>query len=88
VSLVLGNAVQTQRTYTIILEPDADGGFVVHVPALPEVCTQGDNEADALANAREAIELAVEERISAGERVPSDQIPQVRKIKVDIPTAA
>jgi antitoxin HicB len=61
--------MSSERTYTIILEPDADGGFVVHVPALPEVCTQGETETDALANAREAIELAVEERISAGEHV-------------------
>ncbi len=82
------NTSPTERTYTIILDPDPDGGFVVHVPALPEVCTQGDNEADALANAREAIELAIEERLSAGEAVPADQIPQVRKIKIDIPTAA
>jgi antitoxin HicB len=61
--------MSSERTYTIILEPDADGGFVVHVPALLEVCTQGETETDALANAREAIELAVEERISAGEHV-------------------
>ncbi len=82
--------MQSERTYTIILEPDPDGGFVVHVPALPEVCTQGDTETDALANAREAIELAVEERIAAGEAVPADQLPQVRKVsvKVDVPTAA
>jgi antitoxin HicB len=81
-------AIPTERTYTIILDPDPDGGFVVHVPALPEVCTQGDDEADAVANAREAIELAIEERLSAGESIPADQIPQVRKVKIDIPTAA
>jgi antitoxin HicB len=84
----LDTAMPSERTYTIVLDPDPEGGFVVHVPALPEVCTQGDTEADALANAREAIELAVEERMSAGEPVPGDQIPQVRKVKVDVPTAA
>ena len=36
------------RTYTIILEPSAEGGFVVTVPALPEVGTQGDTRAEAL----------------------------------------
>jgi antitoxin HicB len=80
--------MNTERTYTIVLDPDLDGGFVVHVPALPEVCTQGDTEAEALANAREAIELAIEERLSAGEAIPSDQSPQVRKVKIDIPAAA
>jgi len=47
------------RTYTIILEPAEEGGFVVHVPALPEVCTEGETEEEALAMAREAIELVL-----------------------------
>ena len=74
------------RTYTVILEPDAEGGFVVHVPALPEVCTQGDNEQEALDNAREAIELAVEYRLAEGEAVPSEHKPLVREITVNIAT--
>jgi antitoxin HicB len=83
-------ALELERTYTIILEPDPNGGFVVHVPALPEVCTQGETESEAIANAREAIELAVEERIAEGENVPSDQYPQIRKVSVSFayPTAA
>lgn len=82
--------MDANRIYTIVLEPDADGGFVVHVPALPEVCTQGETEAEALANAREAIELAVEERLAEGESVPADQVPQIRKILVSValPSAA
>ena len=58
------------RTYTVILEPAEEGGFVVHVPALPEVVTEGDNEAEALAMAKEAIELALEERLAEGGDVP------------------
>jgi len=58
------------RTYTVILEPAEEGGFVVHVPALPEVVTEGDTEDEALAMAKEAIELAVEYRLSQGEEVP------------------
>ena len=61
--------MNANRTYTVILESDQDGGFVVHVPALPEVCTQGETESEALDTAREAIELAVEERIAEGEDV-------------------
>ncbi len=82
--------LEVERTYTIILEPDPSGGFVVHVPALPEVCTQGETESEAIANAREAIALAVEERIAEGESVPADQDPQVRKVSVSFayPTAA
>ena len=37
------------RTYTIILEPMDEGGFLVRVPALPEVVTGGDTEDEALA---------------------------------------
>src|SRR6202022_1283208 len=40
---------------SVILEPQEEGGFTVLVPALPEVVTEGDSEAEALANAEEAI---------------------------------
>jgi predicted RNase H-like HicB family nuclease len=58
--------------YTVVLEPgDADeGGFIVSVPALPEAHTQGDSLEEALANAREVIELCVRSRIEHGENVP------------------
>ena len=55
----------------MILEPAEEGGYVVHVPALPEVVTEGENEAEALAMAKEAIELALEVRIAEGEDIPS-----------------
>ena len=29
------------RTYTVILEPAEEGGYVVHVPAFPEIVTEG-----------------------------------------------
>ena len=31
--------------YTVLLEPEEDGGFVVSVPALPGCISQGDNDA-------------------------------------------
>ena len=43
--------------YTVILEQEPDGGYVASVPALPGCVTQGDTREDALANAREAIDL-------------------------------
>ncbi len=73
------------HTYTIILEPDEDGGFVVHVPALPEVCTQGDTEDEALAMAKEAIELAIEHRLAEGEDVPAELQPQLRRVTITLP---
>ena len=30
-----------ELTYTVVLEPQPEGGYTVTVPALPEVVTQG-----------------------------------------------
>ena len=56
--------------YSVILEPAEEGGFIVHVPALPEVCTEGDTEAEALAMAKDAIELVIASRLERGEPIP------------------
>jgi antitoxin HicB len=55
------------RTYTIILEPAEEGGYFITVPALPEVGTQGETRAEAMANAQEAIELVIAHRLALGE---------------------
>lgn len=73
------------RTYSIVLEPMEEGGFLVHVPALPEVVTGGDTEDEALAMAREAIELVLESRRERGEEIPFDVAkPQVREVTVSV----
>jgi predicted RNase H-like HicB family nuclease len=58
--------------YTIILEREADAGYVASVPALPGCVSQGDNRAEALANIREAIELYVEDCRAAGDPIPTE----------------
>ena len=70
------------HVYTVVLEPADEGGFVVSVPALPEVATQGDTREEALANAREAIELVLEYRTERGEALPVDITPQLAQITV------
>ena len=72
------------RTYTVILEPAEEGGFVVHVQALPEVVTEGDTEEEALAMAKDAIELVLESRRELGEQIPVE----VGKAKVREVTVA
>lgn len=57
-------------TYTIVLEPMEEGGFLVHVPALPEVVTCGDTEEEALAMAKDAIQLVLESRREMGDDIP------------------
>src|SRR5579871_403065 len=58
--------------YTVVLEQEADGGYVVSVPALPGCVSQGDTRAEALDNIREAIELYVEDCREAGDPVPTE----------------
>ena len=59
-------------SYTVILEREADGGFVVSVPALPGCVSQGDSREEALSNIREAIELYVEDCREAGDPIPEE----------------
>lgn len=58
--------------YTVVLEQEPDGGYVVSVPALPGCVSQGDSRAEALANIREAIELYVQDCREAGDPVPTE----------------
>lgn len=46
--------------YKIVLDKEEEGGYTVHVPALPGCHTQGDNIEEALTNAKEAIECYLE----------------------------
>jgi antitoxin HicB len=50
----------------VILEPQPEGGFTVHVPALPEVVTEGDTKDEAMEMARDAIELVLTHRKEHG----------------------
>ena len=58
--------------YTVILEQEADGGFVAVVPALPGCVSQGDTREEVLANIREAADLYVEDCIASGDPVPTE----------------
>jgi antitoxin HicB len=62
--------VAETHSYSIILEPQEDGGFTVLVPALPEVVTEADTEEQALANAQEAIRAILEFRRDHGLSIP------------------
>ena len=58
--------------YTVVLEREADGGFVATVPALPGSVSQGDTREEALANIREAADLYIEDCVAAGDPVPTE----------------
>ena len=58
--------------YTVVLERESDGGFVVSVPVLPGCISQGNSREEALANIREAVELYVEDCRLSGDPVPEE----------------
>jgi antitoxin HicB len=57
--------------YPVILEPDDNGTILVACPDLPEVTTFGEDEADALQRAADAIEEALAARIANREDIPA-----------------
>ncbi len=56
--------------YGVVLEDGEDGWVVARVPSLPGVVTQGRTREEALANAREAIELTIEDMRARGDEIP------------------
>ena len=48
------------RKVTVILFPGEDSGYVAFFPLFPSCTTEGDTVAEALKNARESLELALE----------------------------
>lgn len=72
-----------QRTFSIVLVPQENGTFAVQVPALPEVNTQGKDRAQALQRAAEAIELAIEQRLSDDEEIPADGAAELQNVTIE-----
>ena len=72
------------KTYTIMLRPEPEGGFTLRVPALPEIVTYGEDEAEALAMAKDAIELALACRKDSGEEIPDNDAVVVRSLRVSV----
>lgn len=48
-------------SYTILLQPEPEGGYTVSVPSLPGCITYGKDIREAKAMARDAIELYIED---------------------------
>src|SRR5262249_25208921 len=74
---IRSNVVAHDRIFSVILEPQPEGGFTVLVPALPEIVTEGDTEEEALAMAEDAIHLVLADRVARGEHIPGDSETRV-----------
>lgn len=79
-----------ERHYTIILHPampEDGGGYTVTVPALKGCVTEGRTLEEAIAMARDAIALYIEDLIAHGEPVPEDD-PQSQALNIRVETPA
>ena len=61
---------------TVILEPEKDGGYSVHCPALPGCSSQGGTLEEALANIQEAISGVMKVRHKEG-LPPPGETPEI-----------
>jgi len=59
-----------ERTYTVLLQPEPEGGFTVTCPSLPGLVTYGATLEEARAMAAEAIACYLESLRKDGEPLP------------------
>jgi len=59
--------------YRILLRKEPEGGYTVTVPSLPGCVTYGETVDEAIAMAREAVEVYVESLRERGEEVPTEE---------------
>lgn len=71
--------------YPCKLTPEHDGGFSVSFPGVPEALTCGDDAADALAMAEDALAVALGAYVRAREEVPAPEPVQPGQITVAVP---
>ena len=72
------------RTFVVVLEPEEEGGFTVRVPAFPDIVTYGKDEREALAMAKDAIRLVIEDCTARGELIPNGAPPRIREVTVTL----
>ena len=70
-------------TYRILLNREPEGGYTVTVPALPGCITYGDNVDEAIAMAKEAIELYIESLVEHNEPIPDESNTMEYSITLD-----
>jgi predicted RNase H-like HicB family nuclease len=75
--------MRSMRTYTIVVEPEEDGGYFVAVPALPGCFTRGSSLEECQERAVEAIEVHIAGLRADGEPVHEEVgTPQLLAVTV------
>jgi predicted RNase H-like HicB family nuclease len=78
-----------RKRYTVILEPEEEGGYHAFCPVLPGCHSEGDTVEEALRNVHEAVELYIESLVAHGESVPEDPglVIATAEVETDAPAA-
>ncbi len=63
----------TEYRYTVVFEPAEEGGYIVTVPALPGLVTEGDSLEEAREMVKDAIRGYLESLQKHGEEIPLEQ---------------
>jgi len=75
-----------EYSYTVFFEPAPEGGYIVTVPALPGLVTEGDTLDEAREMARDAIRAYLESLIKDGEPIPEEDNSLQERIKIAVDT--
>ena len=70
--------------FSVILEPDPSGGYVVSCPELPGCYSQGETVEEALQNIKEAILLTLEDLMESKEPIPEPRQVLVSTVSVSL----
>jgi predicted RNase H-like HicB family nuclease len=62
-----------QMSYRVLLRKEPEGGYTAIVPTLPGCVTFGETIEEAIAMAKEAIELYLESLKAHGEEIPTEE---------------
>ncbi len=73
-----------QDNYTVLYEQLPEGGFQVHVPAMPEIVTYGRTREEARLMAEDAIRCVLESAQKAGEPMPDDIEPATERLAINL----
>ena len=68
----------------VLIQPEAEGGFSVSVPAMPGCHSQGDTLDEALANIREAADLWIEVQSDRAAREAQADSPRTQLQEIEL----
>lgn len=86
--IIVMNRTSTAKVfkYTVIYNPEPEGGFTVTVPTLPGCVTYGRDLYEAKKMAKEAITLYIESLQKHKEKIPSEDNHLIGSIDLELPS--